>query len=305
VATSKVSNRSSLAQGISLGLSAYLIWGLVPIYWPHLQPATPLEILAHRVVWSLLFVVVVISATGKIKTTLAVLANKRSLCLLAIASVLIATNWGLFIWASVNGHILDSALGYYVTPLVSVGLGVFFLKEKLRPLQWVAIAIAGIAVIYLATAHGKVPYVAVGLAASFGVYGYVKKLANVPAIESLAVETLVLFPLALGYLLWLGQHGNGTFGSHSLGHSFWLVSSGVVTAVPLILFSASAIRVPLSTIGLLQYVGPSVQFIVGLWYFHEHMPTSRLVGFLLTWLALVILTYDGLRNRPAPSSKVR
>ncbi len=305
MATSKVSNRSSLAQGISLGLSAYLIWGLVPIYWPHLQPATPLEILAHRVVWSLLFVVVVISATGKIKTTLAVLANKRSLCLLAIASVLIATNWGLFIWASVNGHILDSALGYYVTPLVSVGLGVFFLKEKLRPLQWVAIAIAGIAVIYLATAHGKVPYVAVGLAASFGVYGYVKKLANVPAIESLAVETLVLFPLALGYLLWLGQHGNGTFGSHSLGHSFWLVSSGVVTAVPLILFSASAIRVPLSTIGLLQYVGPSVQFIVGLWYFHEHMPTSRLVGFLLTWLALVILTYDGLRNRPAPSSKVR
>jgi chloramphenicol-sensitive protein RarD len=130
-------------------------------------------------------------------------------------------------------------------------------------------------------------------------------LANVPAIESLAVETLVLFPLALGYLIWLGQHGNGTFGSHSLGHSFWLVSSGVVTAVPLILFSASAIRVPLSTIGLLQYVGPSVQFIVGLWYFHEHMPTSRLVGFLLTWLALVILTYDGLRNRPAPSSKVR
>ena len=305
MATSKVSNRSSLAQGISLGLSAYLIWGLVPIYWPHLQPATPLEILAHRVVWSLLFVVVVISATGKIKTTLAVLANKRSLCLLAIASVLIATNWGLFIWASVNGHILDSALGYYVTPLVSVGLGVFFLKEKLRQLQWVAIAIAGIAVIYLATAHGKVPYVAVGLATSFGVYGYVKKLANVPAIESLAVETLVLFPLALGYLLWLGQHGNGTFGSHSLGHSVWLVSSGVVTAVPLILFSASAIRVPLSTIGLLQYVGPSVQFIVGLWYFHEHMPTSRLVGFLLTWLALVILTYDGLRNRPAPSSKVR
>lgn len=305
MATSKVSNRSSLAQGISLGLSAYLIWGLVPIYWPHLQPATPLEILAHRVVWSLLFVVVVISATGKIKTTLAVLANKRSLCLLAIASVLIATNWGLFIWASVNGHILDSALGYYVTPLVSVGLGVFFLKEKLRQLQWVAIAIAGIAVIYLATAHGKVPYVAVGLASSFGVYGYVKKLANVPAIESLAVETLVLFPLALGYLIWLGQHGNGTFGSHSLGHSFWLVSSGVVTAVPLILFSASAIRVPLSTIGLLQYVGPSVQFIVGLWYFHEHMPTSRLVGFLLTWLALVILTYDGLRNRPAPSSKVR
>jgi len=305
VANSKVSNRSSLAQGISLGLSAYLIWGLVPIYWPHLQPATPLEILAHRVVWSLLFVVVVISATGKIKTTLAVLENKRSLCLLAIASVLIATNWGLFIWASVNGHILDSALGYYVTPLVSVGLGVFFLKEKLRQLQWVAIAIAGIAVIYLATAHGKVPYVAVGLASSFGVYGYVKKLANVPAIESLAVETLVLFPLALGYLIWLGQHGNGTFGSHSLGHSFWLVSSGVVTAVPLILFSASAIRVPLSTIGLLQYVGPSVQFIVGLWYFHEHMPTSRLVGFLLTWLALVILTYDGLRNRPAPSSKVR
>jgi len=305
VANSKVSNRSSLAQGISLGLSAYLIWGLVPIYWPHLQPATPLEILAHRVVWSLLFVVVVISATGKIKTTLAVLENKRSLCLLAIASVLIATNWGLFIWASVNGHILDSALGYYVTPLVSVGLGVFFLKEKLRQLQWVAIAIAGIAVIYLATAHGKVPYVAVGLASSFGVYGYVKKLANVPAIESLAVETLVLFPLALGYLIWLGQHGNGTFGSHSVGHSFWLVSSGVVTAVPLILFSASAIRVPLSTIGLLQYVGPSVQFIVGLWYFHEHMPTSRLVGFLLTWLALVILTYDGLRNRPAPSSKVR
>ena len=299
-----ISKRSSKAQGTFLGLLAYVIWGVVPIYWPKLQPAGPVEILAHRILWSLVFVIITVFIAGKQQETLAVIRNKRMLWQLFIAAILISINWGVFIWASVNGHILDSALGYYITPLVSVAFGVFFFGERLRTLQWVAIGISTLAVIYLAIAHGKFPYVALILAVSFGLYGYVKKSVGVDAIESLTIETAWLSPFALGYLAWLSVHGLSTFTSHGLSHSLWLASSGIVTAVPLLLFSAAAIRIPFFTLGVLQYVGPTVQMFVGLWYFHEQMPHERLVGFALTWVALAILTFDSLRHRIQASSKV-
>ena len=300
----KISQRSPKAQGTFLGLSAYVIWGLVPIYWPKLQPATPLEILAHRIVWSLVFILVVIFVTKKQKVTLEVFRDRRSLGLLTVAAVLIAINWGVFIWASVSGHIRESSLGYYITPLVSVALGVIVFKEKLRKLQWLALGIAAISVIYLATAHGKFPFVALILSLSFGIYGYVKKFVGIDAIESLAVETAVLAPIAFIYILFLSVQGNNSFTNHGAAHALWLSSSGIVTAVPLLLFGAAAVRIPLSLLGILQYIGPTMQFIVGIWVFHEAMPHQRFIGFLLTWVALIILTADSLHHQFKPSSKV-
>jgi len=287
--------RNTVRDGFIFGVSAYFIWGIVPIYWPHLQPASPLEILAHRVIWSLLFLAVI--GRNKFSQIRIILSNRRSLLLLTIASALISVNWGLFIWASVTKHLLDSSLGYFITPLLSVGLGVVFLKERLRKMQWVAIAIAASAVLYLSITVGTPPWLALSLAGSFGIYGYVKKLANVPAIESLTIETLILSPIALSYLVWLELTHEGTFGHHGLGHTLWLASSGIVTAVPLMFFSAAAIRIPLSTMGMLQYLGPTLQYIIGVAVFHEYMPKERFLGFVITWIAIAILTTDALRNR--------
>jgi len=197
----------------------------------------------------------------------------------------------------VTKHLLDSSLGYFITPLLSVGLGVVFLKERLRKMQWVAIAIAASAVLYLSITVGTPPWLALSLAGSFGIYGYVKKLANVPAIESLTIETLILSPIALSYLVWLELTHEGTFGHNGLGHTLWLTSSGIVTAIPLMLFSAAAIRIPLSTMGMLQYLGPTLQYIIGVAVFHEYMPKERFLGFVITWIAIAILSADALKNR--------
>jgi len=289
--------RTEVAKGTIYGFSAYLIWGIVPIYWPKLQPARPLEILSHRILWSLLFLIGVIVVQKKTHRVVAILRNRRQITLLALASVLIAVNWGLFIWCSVNGHLLDSSLGYFITPLVSVGFGVVFFKERLRNIQWVALSIAASAVVYLTIAMAKAPTVAIALAFTFGIYGYVKKLANVDAIESLTVETLLLAPVALGYLAWLASKGENTFFAHGTIHSLWLASAGVVTAIPLLMFGAAAIRVPLSTLGMLQYLGPTLQYFIGLYVFNEIMSPARFHGFVNTWVALIILSIDGWRHR--------
>lgn len=295
IANTPATKGNAARDGFIFGITAYFIWGIVPIYWPHLQPASPLEILAHRVIWSLLFLAII--GRKKFSQIRVILSNRRSLLLLTIASALISVNWGLFIWASVTKHLLDSSLGYFITPLLSVGLGVVFFKERLRKTQWVAIAIAASAVLYLSITVGNPPWLALSLAGSFGIYGYVKKLANVPAIESLTIETLILSPIALSYLVWLEITHVGTFGHHGLSHTLWLTSSGIVTAVPLMLFSAAAIRIPLSTMGMLQYLGPTLQYLIGIFMFHEHMPQSRFIGFAITWVAIAILTTDALKNR--------
>lgn len=295
IANTPVTKGNVARDGFIFGAAAYFIWGIVPIYWPHLQPASPLEILAHRVIWSLLFLTVI--GRGKFTQIRKILSNRRSVLLLTIASALISVNWGLFIWASVTKHLLDSSLGYFITPLLSVGLGVVFFKERLRKMQWLAIAIAASAVLYLSFTVGTPPWLALSLAGSFGIYGYVKKLANVPALESLTIETLILSPIALSYLIWLEVTHVGTFGHHGLSHSLWLATSGVVTAVPLMLFSAAAIRIPLSTLGMLQYLGPTLQYLIGISVFHEQMPNTRFIGFVITWIAIAILSADALKNR--------
>ena len=289
--------RSEHSIGLINGFIAYIIWGAVILYWPYLAPAKPLEILAHRILWSLLFVAAILIYQKRIVSLKVVMKNARQMKLLAVASVLIGINWGLFIWASMNGHVLDSSLGYYITPLLNVALGVFFFKEKLRPMQWLAIGIAGFAVLFITLAMGVVPWVALSLSTSFTMYGYVKKLANVQALESLMIETLILTPVAIGYLIWLQFNGGNTFLEYGLDHTLWMASSGIFTAIPLLAFGVAITRLPLTTIGMLQYIGPTVQFFVGIWVTQEPMPQERWIGFVITWVALVILTVDALRNR--------
>lgn len=289
--------RSEHSIGLINGFIAYIIWGAVILYWPYLAPAKPLEILAHRILWSLLFVAAILIYQKRIVSLKVVMKNARQMKLLTVAAVLIGFNWGLFIWASMNGHVLDSSLGYYITPLLNVALGVFFFKEKLRPMQWLAIGIAAFAVLFITIALGVLPWVALSLATSFAMYGYVKKLANVQSLESLMIETLILTPVAIGYLIWLQFNGGNTFLAYGLDHTLWMASAGVFTAIPLLAFGVAITRLPLTTLGMLQYIGPTIQFFVGVWLTQEAMPRERFIGFAITWVALVILTFDALRNR--------
>ncbi|WP_282694312.1 EamA family transporter RarD [Streptomyces sp. CC208A] len=282
--------------GLLYGIGAYAMWGLVPLYWPLLKPAGAGEILAHRMVWSFVFVGLVLLVLRRWGWVRELAADPRKLGLLTIAATVITVNWGLYIWSVNNGHVVESSLGYFINPLVTIALGVLVLKERLRPAQWAAVGIGFAAVLVLAVGYGRPPWISLVLAFSFAVYGLVKKQVNIGGLESLAAETAVQFLPALGYLVWLGSQDTLAFGSEGAGHMALLASTGVVTAVPLVCFGAAAIRVPLSTLGLLQYLAPTFQFLLGVAYFHEAMPPERWAGFSLVWLALTILTWDALRT---------
>lgn len=287
--------------GLALGLSAYLLWGFLPLYFPLLSPAGPVEIIAHRVVWSLIFCLVILRVTGTWGAFTSAFRNRRMLATLSLAGVLVGTNWLVFVHGVLTGHTVDTALGYYINPLVTVALAVLALGERLRRAQWVALGVGAVAVVVITVGVGRLPWIALALAATFGLYGLIKNRVGrtVPAVASLAVETAVLAPLALGYLMWLAGTGTGAFGAHGTGHALALAASGVITAVPLLLFGGAARRLPLSVVGMLQYLAPTLQFLVGVLWFGETMPLARWVGFGLVWLALVILTADGLRvSRP-------
>ncbi|GAA3072256.1 EamA family transporter RarD [Streptomyces roseofulvus] len=282
--------------GLLYGIAAYAIWGLFPLYWPLLKPAGAGEILAHRMVWSFAFVGLTLLVLRRWGWVRELAASPRKLGLLTIAATVITVNWGLYIWSVNNGHVVESSLGYFINPLVTIALGVLVLKERLRPAQWAAVGIGFAAVLVLAVGYGRPPWISLVLAFSFAVYGLVKKQVNIGGLESLAAETAVQFLPALGYLVFLGSRSELAFGSEGVGHMALLASAGVVTAVPLICFGAAAIRVPLSTLGLLQYLAPVFQFLLGVVYFHEAMPPERWAGFSLVWLALTLLTWDALRT---------
>ncbi|MEU1733608.1 EamA family transporter RarD [Streptosporangium sp. NPDC020145] len=292
-------------RGILYGIAAYGMWGLFPLYWPLLKPSGALEILAHRMVWSLAAVVVILAVRRHWSWFRELLRTPKKLALLALAAAIITVNWGVYIYAVNAGHVVESALGYFINPLVSVLFGVVLLKERLRPWQWGAVGLGAVAVLLLAIDYGRPPWIALTLAASFGTYGLVKKIAQVGAAESMAVETLVLLLPALGYLAFLQGQGQNTFGTEGLGHALLLVGAGVITAIPLLLFTASALRVPLTTVGLLQYIAPVLQFLVGILVVHEVMPASRWVGFAIVWLALSVFTWDGLRTARRSRRAVR
>ncbi|GGN29444.1 EamA family transporter RarD [Streptomyces fuscichromogenes] len=282
--------------GLVNGFAAYGMWGLVPLFWPLLKPAGSMEILAHRMVWSLVFVAAALVFVRRWAWAGELLRQPRRLALVAVAAAVITVNWGVYIWAVNAGRVVEASLGYFINPLVTIAMGVLLLKERLRPVQWAAVGVGFAAVVVLAIGYGQPPWISLVLAFSFATYGLVKKKVNLGGIESLAAETAIQFLPALGYLLWLSGHGESSFAGHGAGHAALLASTGIVTAVPLVCFGAAAIRVPLSTLGLLQYLAPVFQFLLGILYFHEAMPAERWAGFALVWLALALLTWDALRT---------
>src|SRR3954453_2753368 len=278
-------------------MAAWVMWGFFPLYWPLLEPAVPIEILAHRIVWSLIVMVGVVLAMGKGPTLRRTFANRRVRRLLAIAAVLITINWGTYIWGVNNHHVVETSLGYFINPLVSVLMGVLILGERLRRMQWVALGIATVAVLALTVEYGRPPWVALILAFSFGSYGLAKKKANAGAVESLVIETAVDAPFSIGYIVFLTATGASTFTGHGAWHVVLIMGTGVITVLPLLCFGGAATRIPLSTLGLMQYITPSVQFILGLTVLGEPMPPMRWVGFGLIWLALALFTWSSLHNR--------
>lgn len=287
--------------GLATGVGAYVLWGVLPLYFPLLQPAGAVEIIAHRVVWSLLFCLVLLAVTRTWGAFVTALRNHRTLGVLAVAAILLAVNWLVFVFGILTDRVVDAALGYYINPLVTVTLAVVVLRERLRPVQWVALGFGAAAVVVITAGYGQLPWIALVLALTFGFYGLIKNRVGrtVGAVPGLAVETLVLAPVALAYLVWMSLVGQGTFETEGAAHALILASSGVVTAIPLLLFNSAARRLPLSMLGLLQYIAPTLQLLIGVLVLHEQMPAARWWGFALVWTALGILTVDGVRTSRA------
>ncbi|MDP9497311.1 MAG: EamA family transporter RarD [Actinomycetota bacterium] len=283
-------------RGTLYGAAAYGLWGLFPLYWPLLEPSGPVEVLAHRVLWSLVVVAVLLRLVGRARTVREVVRDRGRLLRLAIAAVAIGVNWGAYIYGVTSGHVVETSLGYFVNPLVTVLLGVFVLGETLRPVQWTALGLAAVAVVVLTVEAGRPPWLALVLALSFALYGLLKKTTGVGAVEGLAVETAVLAPVAAAYLVVLGAQGGSTFGTLGAGHALLIATTGIVTAVPLLAFGAAARRVPLTTLGLLQYLAPTIQFLLGVLLLGEPLGVVQLVGFSLVWLALALFTADLLTH---------
>ena len=289
--------------GLLFGVSAYSLWGAFPLYWPLLEPANPLEIVSHRAVWTLVFCFMVLAATKALKTTLVTLKRPTVAVKLFLSSLLISVNWLVYIWATNNEHVVEASLGYYINPLIIIGFGVIFLKEKMRPLQWAAVSIATIGVLVLTFDYGRLPWIALALAFSWGSYGLIKKQLGLGALEGLAIETFISSFFYLAYLIYIGNQGTGQFG-HGWGLTALLISAGAVTAIPLLLFNGSTNRLPFTTIGLLQYITPTLQFSIGVWVLNEDMPTARWIGFLIIWAALVTLAIDLIRSSRTVNNSV-
>jgi chloramphenicol-sensitive protein RarD len=297
VGSAPASDDASVRRGTLFGASAYLLWGVFPLYFHALLPANAVEILLHRMVWSLAFCVIALALLRDISWVRPLLRHPVRLLMLGVAAVMIALNWGVYIYAVNSGHVVEAALGYFFNPIVTVLLGVFLLRERLRPMQWAAVVLGLVAAVVLTLDYGRPPWVALVLALSFATYGLMKKRVGVGlgALASLSTETALLFPFAIGGLVWLELSGQGTFTSEGTGHTLLLASTGIATAVPLLLFAAAARRIPLVTIGLLQFLTPVLQLLCGVLLLGEVVPPSRWIGFSIVWAALVVLTVDSLR----------
>jgi len=293
-------------RGSAYVLGAYLLWGLFPLYFDALRPAGALEILAHRIVWTMVFCTFILLIRKDLAWLRPALRNRRLMLGMTAAAVLIASNWGFYVYAVISGQTTEASLGYFLNPIVTVALGVVVLGEHLRRPQLIAVVIGALAFVFLTIATGSLPWIALVLAFSFGLYGLVKKKVGVSltAMRGLALETAIIAPVAAGIIAWTLHNGTSTFGSVSTGHTLLLLSNGVVTAIPLLLFAAAARRVPLVTIGLIQFVTPVIQLLVALYVLEEHMSGERWIGFAIVWVALIILSIDMLRRRrrarPAP-----
>lgn len=286
-----------MQSGIVYATLAYVSWGLFPLYFRQLAAVPALEVIAHRTLWCLVFLAGVLLVRRQLAWIAPLRRQPRVLAVFAASALLLGVNWLTYIWAINNGHVLDSSLGYFMLPLVSVGLGFVFLQERPRPGQWLAVALAAVGVLWLSWQAGHPPWIALVLAVSFGFYGLLRKTASLGALEGLSLETAVLAPLALAYLVWSGWQGQAAWVQADAALLTWMLLAGPITAIPLLLFAAGARRIPLATMGLLQYISPSLQFALGVWLFGEAVQPARLLGFACIWGALLLYTLEGLWQR--------
>ena len=289
-------------RGIWYGIGAYAAWGLFPIYFKLTAHVPALEVLSHRVVWSFLTLLLVSVAVRRAAATFRV--GARLYAFYGLAAVLIAVNWFVYVWAVANGYIVETSLGYFINPFVNVVLGVMVFGERLRPLQWTAVAVAAAGVVYLTVIYGSLPWISLVLAVSFGSYGLVKKKVPLPPMQGLTLETALLFVPALAYALLLAAEGGGTFSRAGVTTDLLLVGAGIITIGPLLLFAAAVQRIPLSIMGLLQYIAPSLQFLLGVLVYREPFTRVQLIGFAAVWAALAIFTAEGLLARRPPTPVV-
>lgn len=299
MASEPQSNRTGV--GLAFAIGAYGLWGFLPLYFTTLAPAGPIEIVAWRVVLSLVFCAILLTVTRGWHALAVIARDRRTILIMGAAGALILVNWLVYVFAALNGHVVEAALGYFTNPIVTVLLGVLVLRERLRPLQWTALGLSAVAVLVLAVNYGQFPWIALALAFSFGLYGFIKKQvgARVDAISGLTIETAWLAPIAAVVLIVLSLNGELVLGTQPAVHTALLLSAGVITAVPLLLFAAAARRLKLTHIGLTQFFAPVLQFVIGVYYFHEQMPLARWLGFALVWIALIILTVDLFRSSRA------
>ena len=280
--------------GLLCAATAYVLWGLFPLYFKLLQAVPPMEILMHRMLWSLVFLGGVLAVRRQWAWIGMVVRRPKVLAGFAASALLLAANWFIYIWSINHDRIIDASLGYFITPLVNVLLGYLLLGERLGRMQWAAVGLAALGVLWLAWQGGHPPWIGLALAGTFGTYGLLRKTATLGPLEGLSLETLLLFPLSLGYLLWLGHVGQNSFAVVPDTTRWLLAASGPITAIPLLLFAAGARRIPLATLGLLQYIGPTIQLLLGVLLFHETFSGARLTGFAVVWSALLVYSADGM-----------
>lgn len=281
-------------KGILAGIGAYTMWGLFPIYWRWLEQDPAIEILAHRMVWSLVFMAALLTFQKEWRWLGETLRNRRTLLIYSLAAVLLALNWYTYIWAVNAGYVVEASLGYFINPLVNFLLGVIFLREKLRTGQVAAVILAGAGVVYLTVSYGSLPWISLALAITFGMYGLIKKTAPLESMHGFSLETLVLFLPAVAYLFYRNSAGIGAFGHQGLLVTVLLVLAGPVTSIPLLMFGYSARKIPLSMLGFIQYITPTLQFLLGVFVYFEPFPSARLVGFCIIWLALLVYSLESV-----------
>ncbi len=283
-----------MRKGVVLAASSYVAWGLFPAYFFLLKSVSPIEVLAHRMIWSLVFLSIVLAFRRQWSWLRPLAGQPRLLASFTVSAALLSGNWFLYIWAVTRGHVIDASLGYFINPLVNIVLGFVLLRERLRPAQWFAVFIAALGVLWLTWQGRHFPWIAVVLALTFGFYGLMRKLAALGPLEGLSLETLLLFPLAAAYLIWTAAIGNNAFMQADFALRLVLIAAGPITAIPLLLFAAGARLIRLSTLGLLQFIAPTLQLLLGIWMFHEGFGGARAWGFVIIWAALALYCAEGL-----------
>ncbi len=287
-------------KGVLYGIVTYILWGFFPIYWKFLHQVPALQVIGHRISWSFILLVAILLVTRQWKDFQSTALKPKVLGIYAIAGVLLTINWLVYVWGVNAGFIVETSLGYFINPLLSVLLGVVFLRERLRPMQWVPVGIAAIGVIYLTFVYGRLPWIALALAFSFGFYGFVKKLSPLGSLYGLTLETGIVFPIALIYLLFVEVNGTGAFAHDSAFVTALLIGAGAVTTIPLLLFASAAKQIPLSLVGLLQYIAPTLQFLIGVFLYKEPFDQSHLIGFGIVWVALIIFVVENYLAHRVP-----